>query len=126
MSKEITNTDIKKLLSKKLAALRQDSGQTLEATADELGLDLSEYFRILKGQRLPQLRTLLRINKKYGLNMDWWFAELEDAVVDEKHFRRKTIAAQLLGLLRRLDLGSQEVVLSLTRALIKKAAQEKR
>jgi hypothetical protein len=64
-------------------------------------------------------------NKKYGLNMDWWFAELEDAVVDEKHFRCKTIAAQLLGLLRRLDLGSQEVVLSLTRALIKKAAQEK-
>jgi transcriptional regulator with XRE-family HTH domain len=126
MDKEITNADIKKLLSKKLAALRKDSGQTLEATADELDLDLSEYFRILKGQRLPQLRTLLRINKKYGLNMDWWFKELEEAVVDEKHFRQKTIAAQLLGLLRRLDLGSQEVVLALTRILVKKAVLEKR
>ncbi|GBR76822.1 helix-turn-helix XRE-family transcriptional regulators [Candidatus Termititenax persephonae] len=124
MDKEITNAEIKKLLSKKLATLRKDSGQTLEATADELNLDLSEYFRILKGQRLPQLRTLLRINKKYGLNMDWWFKELEETAVNEKHFRQKAIEAQLLSLLRKLDLGSQEVVLSLARALVKKAAQE--
>ena len=77
MDKEITNEELKELISQKLALLRQNSRQTVEATAFDLGMDYSEYYRLLRGERLPHLRTLLRINKKYGISMDWWFNKLE-------------------------------------------------
>ncbi|MDR1997637.1 MAG: helix-turn-helix domain-containing protein [Candidatus Margulisbacteria bacterium] len=123
MDKEITNEDLKKLLSKKLELLRKDSGQTLEATADSLDMDLSEYFRLLKGQRLPHLRNLLRLNKKYGVSLDWWFNELEEIPANPEQTRNKNTAAQIASLLQKLEPGLQEAVLAMLKTFVKKLSR---
>jgi transcriptional regulator with XRE-family HTH domain len=117
MDKEITNEELKKLLSGKLALLRQNSGQTVEATAFDLGMDYSEYYRLLRGDRLPHLRTLLRINKKYGLNMDWWFNAREK--LPPVKLTKRTTEYELLSNYNKLNLHTRKFILGMLKCLAK-------
>jgi transcriptional regulator with XRE-family HTH domain len=120
MDKELTNAELKKLLSKKLETLRKHSGQTIEATADSLDMAVSEYFRFLKGQRLPHLLTLLRLSKKYGVTLDWWFNELDALPAGNKAaFRRKTFELRTLSLLKKFSPATQNAALDVLAALAK-------
>jgi transcriptional regulator with XRE-family HTH domain len=124
MSEEFTNEQLKELLSRKLAMLRKQSGQTIEATADSLDMDFSEYYRMLRGKNMPQLRTLLRFSRRYGVTLDWWFDEVEmiPPVVEHRVLRlqSKNLEGQIVSLLRRLDVRFQEVLLDMAKSLVKK------
>ncbi|MDR2429096.1 MAG: helix-turn-helix domain-containing protein [Candidatus Margulisbacteria bacterium] len=106
-------------MSKKLETLRQHSGQTIEASADSLDMAVSEYFRFLKGQRLPHLLTLLRLSKKYGVTLDWWFSELDIPPGDKAAFRQKTFELRTLSLLKKFPLPAQNAALDVLAALAK-------
>ncbi|MDR1997437.1 MAG: helix-turn-helix transcriptional regulator [Candidatus Margulisbacteria bacterium] len=129
MDEKITSENLKKLLSSKLELLRKNSAQTIEAAADSLDIDLSEYYRILKGRRLPQLPTLLRINQKYGISMDWWFSELDD--MEDKPqgtgkitgIRQKAIELELLSTFHKLDVNLQKTVLETLKTFTKQINQ---
>jgi transcriptional regulator with XRE-family HTH domain len=81
MVKAITDVYLKNLISKKMQQLHKKTRKTIEETAYFLDLDYAQYYRILKGQALPHLATLVRINQAYGLDMNWWFNELGDLPV---------------------------------------------
>jgi transcriptional regulator with XRE-family HTH domain len=117
MSQEITNAELKELLSKKLALLRQNSGQTVEATAFDLDMDYSEYYRLLRGERLPHLRTLLRINKKYGINMDWWFSKLEGK--PPVKLNKRTTEFELLNNYNKLNVRTRKVIFDMLKSLVR-------
>jgi transcriptional regulator with XRE-family HTH domain len=120
----LSNEQLKKLLSRKLSLLRKKSGKTIEATADSLDMDFSEYYRMLRGKNLPQLRTLLRFSKRYGVTLDWWFKELRkippEISENIKRLHRKNIESKVLNALRQLDTRHQEVVLDTVQSLIRR------
>ncbi|MDR1452897.1 MAG: helix-turn-helix domain-containing protein [Candidatus Margulisbacteria bacterium] len=118
MDKEFTNAELKRLLSKKLETLRRQSGQTIETTADSLDLAISEYFRFLKGQRLPHLLTLLRLSKKYGVTLDWWFGGLNDLPGTRQGFRQKSFELQGLSLLKKVEPRLHRAVLAALKAFV--------
>jgi transcriptional regulator with XRE-family HTH domain len=122
MTKELNSENIKKAISCKLDILRRNSGQTVEATADNMNIDLSEFYRILRGRRLPQLPTLLRISRKYGVAMDWWFNELADTPQDKVHIRQKSFELQILHTLKKLDTKLQKSILAMLKSLAKSQA----
>jgi transcriptional regulator with XRE-family HTH domain len=99
--------------------LRKESGQTMEAAAESLDLDKSEYFRFLKGQRLPHLLTLLRLSKKYGVTLDWWFSELDALPANKAAFRQKTFELRALSLLKKFPPPAQNTALAVLAALAK-------
>jgi transcriptional regulator with XRE-family HTH domain len=113
-----TNEVLKKLISEKLDFLRKNSGETNEAAADSLDIDLSEFYRILKGHRLPHLSTLLRINQKYGVSMDWWFSELDGTA--QTPVRQKAFELQISSLVKKLDAKTQAAVLAMLKILVQK------
>jgi transcriptional regulator with XRE-family HTH domain len=115
MDKEITNDALKELLSQKLALLRQNSKQTVEATAFDLGMDYSEYYRLLRGERLPHLRTLLRINKKYGISMDWWFNKLEGKPPIK--LNKRAVEFELLNNYNKLNVHTRKVIFAMLKSL---------
>ena len=116
---EFSDNNLKKLFSEKLAMLRKESGQTMEAEADSLDLYKSEYFRFLSGSRLPHLRTLLHISKKYGVTLDWWFRELETLPRDRVAFRQKAFELRTLSLLKKFPAKAQNAILDVLAALVK-------
>jgi transcriptional regulator with XRE-family HTH domain len=116
-NKNISNESLKKLLGRKLEQLRQNSNQTIEATALDLGLNFSEYYRLLKGKRLPHLRTLLNINTKYGISMDWWFSDLEIKMPSK--ISQKAEELLLLSNYHKLDTMAKEVVQDMLKNLAK-------
>jgi len=116
-NKELTNADLKQLLSKKLAFLRQNSRQTIENTALDLGMNFSEYYRLLKGDRLPHLLTLLKINRKYDLSMDWWFRDFPKDSPEK--IRRKAEDFLLLSNYHKLDNPAKAVVQDMLKNLAK-------
>jgi len=120
MDKEITNAELKKLLSEKLARLRKTSGQTIEVTAESLNMAVSEYFRFLKGKRLPQLRTLMRLSKKYGVTLDWWFSKRPELPGKQADLRQKALELELLGSYRKLDYRFQDILRETARVFVKK------
>jgi transcriptional regulator with XRE-family HTH domain len=122
MAKEITKGTLGKLISNKLNFLRKSSGQTNEATADSLDLDLSEFYKLLRGKRIPHLMTLLRINQKYGVTMDWWFSELEETSRDKLHIRSKALELQILNTIRKLDIRFQEIAFDIVKTLRKRTS----
>ncbi|MDR1453361.1 MAG: hypothetical protein LBJ25_05250 [Candidatus Margulisbacteria bacterium] len=75
MDSKAVEQNLKSLISKKLGQLRSKNHKTLEESADFLDLDYAQYCRLLKGQQLPHLATLMRINQAYGLDMNWWFKD---------------------------------------------------
>ncbi|MDR1322918.1 MAG: helix-turn-helix transcriptional regulator [Candidatus Margulisbacteria bacterium] len=127
MDEEFTNEQLKELLSRKLAMLRKRSGQTIEATADSLDMDFSEYYRMLRGKNMPQLRTLLRFSRRYGVTLDWWFDGVEmippAAARHVLRLQSKNLEGQIVSLLRRLDARFQEVLLDTAKSLVKKTAK---
>ena len=116
---EFSDSDLKKLLSQKLVMLRKASGQTMEAEADSLDLYKSEYFRFLSGARLPHLRTLLHISKKYGVTLDWWFRELETLPQDRETIRQKTFELRSLSIIRKFPARARGAVLAMLESLAK-------
>ncbi|MDR1997086.1 MAG: helix-turn-helix domain-containing protein [Candidatus Margulisbacteria bacterium] len=126
MDNEISDDDLKKLFSEKLSLLRKNSGHTMEAIADSLDLDKSEYFRFLKGLRLPHLRTLLRISRKYGVTLDWWFKELDDLPRDKNSMRQKTFELQALSALRKFRPEKRPGVLAALKILARTFQQDAR
>ena len=114
MSRQITDTDLKLLISKKLQQLRQNSQQTLEETAYFLDLDYAQYYRILKGDRLPHLSTLLKINQIYGLYMNWWFSELKSP---DAKLTKKSDETELLCNFNKINGKTKKVVLKILRNL---------
>ncbi|GBR74612.1 helix-turn-helix domain containing protein [Candidatus Termititenax aidoneus] len=116
MSIDFTNADLKKIVSRKLELLRKQSGQTIDSAAAELEMDRSEFFRILKGKRLPMLRSMFRISKRYGVSMDWWFVgidELPKRAVAGKNPREY----QLLRIFKNLPERAQKTVLATVKTL---------
>ncbi|MDR1452865.1 MAG: helix-turn-helix transcriptional regulator [Candidatus Margulisbacteria bacterium] len=129
MIDDITNERLKRLLSRKLALLRKKSGQTIEATADSLDMDPSEYYRMLCGKNLPHLLTLLRFSRKYGVTLDWWFdgVEMVPPMAQRQMLRlqSKNLEGQIVLLLRRLDVRFQEVLLDTAKSLVRKTEKIK-
>ncbi|MDR1996770.1 MAG: helix-turn-helix domain-containing protein [Candidatus Margulisbacteria bacterium] len=119
MDKAITNEHLKELLSRKLGLLRASTGQTIEDTAFDLGMDFSEYYRLLKGIRLPHLRTLLRISKKYGVTLDWWFEELPAALPQDTSKIENIDIFELVSSYNKLRPQAKEVVLEMLKSLAK-------
>jgi transcriptional regulator with XRE-family HTH domain len=123
MTKELTPEDVKKTISKKLEMLRKNSGQTNEAAADSLDIDLSEFYRILKGHRMPKLHTFLRISQKYGTKLDWWFSETQELPRGTKQFHKRAFEMRVMNLFQKLDAKFQEFVLNLIKDLVKKTVR---
>jgi transcriptional regulator with XRE-family HTH domain len=119
VEKELTNECLKKLLSKKLAFLRQKHKQTIEETALDLGMNFSEYYRLLKGDRLPHLLTLLKINHKYGLNMDWWFSSLNKLPGSPAALKQHSFERQVLRELKKVPPDLQKALLNMLKAFNK-------
>ncbi|MDR1998313.1 MAG: helix-turn-helix domain-containing protein [Candidatus Margulisbacteria bacterium] len=120
MDKKTVNASLKKIFSRKLSMLRQNSGQTIEAAADSLDMAVGEYFRFLKGQRLPQLATLLRINQKYAVSLDWWFNELEDLPRTKGRLKQRIFELQALSTLKKFKPEVQPAMLAMLKTLAKK------
>ncbi|MDR1997725.1 MAG: helix-turn-helix domain-containing protein [Candidatus Margulisbacteria bacterium] len=117
MLEEISNDYLKKLFSRKLALLREISGQTMEAAADSLDMDVSAYYMLVSGKRLPHIKTLLRLNKKYNVTMDWWFKELYETPSSKTDPRAKAIELEILGNLRKLNGKTQAILLGISKVL---------
>jgi len=114
MDKEISNTDLKKLFSQKLSWLHKKHKKGIEETALDLNLDYAQYYMLLKGNRLPQLRTLVNINKIYGLSMDWWFCDLDKiSARQQEKSEKKIMEFELLSNFNKLDKNAKAVVLQL-------------
>jgi transcriptional regulator with XRE-family HTH domain len=119
MAKTISDSNLKLLVSQKLRQLRTQSQKTIEETANDLDLDITQYMRLLKGTRLPRLSTLLNINTLYGLNMDWWFAEIANNRKDKINVKEKSLEFELLNSFRKLDLNHKETVVGMIHNLFK-------
>jgi transcriptional regulator with XRE-family HTH domain len=117
MLEEINNEHLKKLFSRKLALLRETSAQTMEAAADSLDMDVSAYYMLLSGKRLPHIKTLLRLNRKYGVTMDWWFKELHETSSRKTDTRTEAVASEILNNLHKLDAKGQKTLLGISKVL---------
>ncbi|MDR1113684.1 MAG: helix-turn-helix domain-containing protein [Candidatus Margulisbacteria bacterium] len=111
--------ELKKLISKKLTLLLKSSGKTIEATAYELGMDFSQYYRLLKGQRMPLLPTLLRINKIYGVTMNWWFEDVDKIPERLTKTNKNPLEFQLLNTFKKLNCKTQKTAVAVLKALAK-------
>ncbi|MDR1997781.1 MAG: helix-turn-helix transcriptional regulator [Candidatus Margulisbacteria bacterium] len=114
----LDTNELKKLISRKMTLLLEKSGKTIEATAYDLDMEFSQYYRLLRGQRLPILPTLLRFNKLYGVNMDWWFAGV-DYVPPPRQTRTRAnpLELQLIHAFRKLNDKSQKTAVAVLRTL---------
>jgi transcriptional regulator with XRE-family HTH domain len=119
MNKEITSETLKKLLSRKLTLLREKSGETMEETAFDLGLDTSDYFKFLKGKRLPHLLTLIRLGQKYGVNLSWWFSELNETPQSKAQLKNSSLELRVARIIGKLDNRLQKAALSMLKASVK-------
>ena len=118
MSLYLNNENLKQIISKKLEMMRRQSGLTMERTAHDLEMDTSEYFRILKGQRVPLLRSMLRFSRKYNISMDWWF---EDIKLPQKQMEpvKNPLEYQVFKILKGLNAKGQKIALAMLKALTK-------
>jgi transcriptional regulator with XRE-family HTH domain len=119
MSLDFTNADLKQLVSRKLELLRQQSGQTIDRAAAELEMDRSEFFRILKGKRLPMLRSMFRISRRYGVSMDWWFLDIDELPKRALIIRKNPREYQLLKIFKNLPERAQKTVLATVKTLVR-------
>jgi transcriptional regulator with XRE-family HTH domain len=117
MTVDFTSDDLKRLISRKLELLRQQSGQTIEASAMELNMDRSEFFRILKGQRLPMLTSMVRISKKYGVSLDWWFEDTDKIPKRQNKAMYAPQEYQMLKTFKKLNDRAQKTALDTLKVL---------
>jgi transcriptional regulator with XRE-family HTH domain len=118
MSLYLNDENLKQIISKKLEMLRRQSGLTMERTAHDLEMDTSEYFRILKGQRVPLLRSMIRFSRKYAVSLDWWF---EDIKLPQKQNEpvKDPLEYQVFKILKGLDTKGRKITLDTLKALTK-------
>jgi transcriptional regulator with XRE-family HTH domain len=107
---------LKEVISQKLTFLLKKSGKTLNTTANDLHMPLSQYYRLLKGQRLPLLPTFVQISKAYGRSLDWWF---EDILPEQIEAAKNPTEDQLFRTLKSFDARGQKIALALLRTLAK-------
>ena len=119
MDNKITNADLKRLLSEKLSILRERSGETMEETAFALGMDTSDYFKLLKGKRLPHLLTLIRISQKYGVELSWWFDGLGKIPKSKEKTKNNYLEFRIAKIVKPLDDHLQKAALSMLKASVK-------
>jgi transcriptional regulator with XRE-family HTH domain len=113
MDRFVSGDDLKLIVSKKLQQLREKSQKTLEETARELNLDVTQYIRLLRGVRLPRLDTMININKVYGLSLDWWFSEVYGKPAKDEAIVDKSLEVELVENFKGLNTVCKEVVLSM-------------
>jgi transcriptional regulator with XRE-family HTH domain len=117
-SKNQAEQDLKILFSKKLKELRQKSKKTLWASADLLDMDYSQYYRMLSGKHLPRLETLIKVNKLYHLDMNWWFNDLIKLSARKKSNICKNIQeTELLALFRKLKPQARNLAVKILKDL---------
>jgi transcriptional regulator with XRE-family HTH domain len=118
--KHITDRDLKDLLSRKLNLLRKKSGKTLEETCAFLNLDYTQYHKLCHGVHFPHILTLLNINKAYGLDMNWWFSELDNLPSKrEEKIKNNVNEANIINNYRKLDSKTKNVIVNLLKNLVK-------
>jgi transcriptional regulator with XRE-family HTH domain len=109
---------LKEIISRKLTFLLKKSGKTLNTTADDLQMPLSQYYRLLKGQRLPLLPTFVHISRAYGMSLDWWFKDIESRP-KQIETAENPIEYQLFKTLKGFDPRGQKIALALLKTLAK-------
>jgi transcriptional regulator with XRE-family HTH domain len=119
MTQEITADILKKTFGEKLTLLRTESGETIEEAAFDLGLDPGDYFKFLKGKRLPHILTLMRISQKYEVSLDWWFGGLKNVPKNKAQIRRCRLENQVSRIIHNLDDRLQKAALSMLKASVK-------
>jgi transcriptional regulator with XRE-family HTH domain len=124
MDSKAVEQNLKTLISKKLGQLRSKNHKTLEESADFLDLDYAQYYRLLKGQQLPHLATLIRINQAYGLDMNWWFKDFAKTKLQTAHAVPPASAQELLERFSQLDHKSRKILLKMLRRLTGEQDQE--
>ena len=112
--------NLKKAISAKLAYLLKNSGRTLEATAYSLDMHLSQYYKLLKGERLPSMPTLMRINKLYDINMDWWFKDIKEVPSPRHRELKNPLEFQLVNTFKKLNPHAQKTVLATVKTLARR------
>ena len=122
MDNKILENNLKALISKKLRRLRENSGETLEKTADFLDLNYSQYYRLLQGTQLPHLATLIKINQAYGLDMNWWFKDLAEfsSTGVKVDVAQKAAEKDLLNNFYKLDGQARKNLQKLLKSMLKK------
>ena len=123
MDNSLLEDNLKKLISKKLNQLRENSKETLEKTADFLDLNYSQYYRLLQGTQLPHLATLIKINQAYGLDMNWWFADLAEVkppALSRTDISRRAAEKELLNNFHKLDGQARKNLQKLLKNMLKK------
>jgi transcriptional regulator with XRE-family HTH domain len=109
--KDVTDKELKHLISQKLKQLRKKSGKTLEETAQDLDLDYSIFYNLYNGRRLPRLTTLVKLSRRYGLPVEYWFKDL--ARMPPKNttwVERRAVEFNLLKNFNRLDKQTRKVM----------------
>ncbi|MDR1323543.1 MAG: helix-turn-helix domain-containing protein [Candidatus Margulisbacteria bacterium] len=119
MPQEITAETLKKTFGEKLTLLRKESEETIEEAAFDLGLDPGDYFKFLKGKRLPHILTLMRISQKYSVSLDWWFGELKNVPKNKAQIRQYSLENQVSRIVHNLDNRLQKAALSMLKASVK-------
>ena len=111
--------NLKEIVSRKLTQLLKNSGKTLEASAYDLNMPLSQYYRLLKGQCLPLLPTFLNISRVYGVSLDWWFTNNEPPK-PQNEIKRNLLEYKLLKTFKKLDGKAQKSALVILNTLAKR------
>ncbi|MDR1998219.1 MAG: helix-turn-helix domain-containing protein [Candidatus Margulisbacteria bacterium] len=121
---QLIEQKLKDLISRKLRFLRQKYKTTLEKTADFLDLDYAQYYKLLHGAQLPHLVTLMKINQAYGLNMDWWFRDYEEAYpvrpISKADIDQKADELEIVNNFNKLDVRSRKTLQKILKSMLKK------
>lgn len=114
------DNQLKSLISKKLRQLRENSKETLEKTADFLDLNYSQYYRLWQGTQLPHLATLVKINRAYGLDMNWWFEDFIPPAEISRDINKKAMEKELLVNFNKLDPRSKKILQKILKNMLSK------
>ncbi|MDR1997350.1 MAG: helix-turn-helix transcriptional regulator [Candidatus Margulisbacteria bacterium] len=121
MDKTSVAKELKALISSELKRIRKEKGLTLEAMADQAGLEYTSFYRIYSGGNLPKLITLLQISRAYAIPMEYWFKDIENFGTAKKAgLQQKLADLDLLQTLNRLDASAKEVISKMLKSYVKK------
>jgi len=73
-----------KSIGPKLKRLRTSLGQTQVQTALRIGIELNNYCKIERMERLPDITTLIRIADAYGVSTDWILSRTRKKPMEEE------------------------------------------
>ena len=113
MYENLTDAELKKIISAKLQQLRQKSQKTLEAAASFLDMDYAQYYRMIKGSNLPHLTTLIKLSNAYGVDITWWFNDTKLSAKEKTVINKNVQETELLGRFRKLTPKSKDLALKI-------------